>query len=62
MVHAFQLAAAHAYLNLIGGVLLFLFGLHDRLIRCAGASGLAEAQGWLHITGAIASSCLSRVR
>jgi hypothetical protein len=49
----FALAPAHAHLNLIGGVLLFLFGLYYRLIPAAGTSRLAKAQGWLHITGAI---------
>ncbi len=50
----FQLAAAHAHLNLIGGVLLFLFGLYYRLFPEVGTSALAKTQGWLHIIGAIA--------
>jgi hypothetical protein len=45
----FTLAPAHAHLNLIGGVLLFLFGLYYRLIPAAGATLLAKVQGWLHI-------------
>jgi hypothetical protein len=49
----FVLAPAHAHLNLVGGVLLFLFGLYYRLIPAAGASMLARVQGWLHIVGAI---------
>ena len=49
----FALAPAHAHLNLIGGVLLFLFGLYYRLVPAAGASALARVQGWLHMTGAI---------
>jgi hypothetical protein len=49
----FTLAAAHAHLNLIGGVLLFLFGLYYRVIPQAGRSTLAKVQGWLHIAGAI---------
>jgi hypothetical protein len=49
----FVLAPAHAHLNLVGGVLLFLFGLYYRLIPAAGASTLAKVQGWLHIVGAI---------
>ena len=49
----FQLAPAHAHLNLIGGVLLFLFGLYYRLIPAAGTSTLAKIQGWLHMGGAI---------
>jgi hypothetical protein len=49
----FVLAPAHAHLNLIGGVLLFLFGLYYRLIPAAGTSMLAKVQGWLHMIGAI---------
>jgi hypothetical protein len=49
----FTLAPAHAHLNLVGGVLLFLFGLYYRLIPAAGTSMLAKVQGWLHIAGAI---------
>jgi hypothetical protein len=50
----FAPAPAHAHLNLVGGVLLFLFGLYYRLIPAAGISTLAKVQGWLHIIGAIA--------
>jgi hypothetical protein len=49
----FTLAPAHAHLNLVGGVLLFLFGLYYRLVPRAGADVLARAQGWLHIIGSI---------
>jgi hypothetical protein len=49
----FALAPAHAHLNLVGGVLLFLFGLYYRLVPAAGTSTLAKAQGWLHIIRAI---------
>jgi len=49
----FTLAPAHAHLNLIGGVLLFLFGLYYRVIPQAGSTALAKVQGWLHIAGAI---------
>jgi hypothetical protein len=49
----FVLAPAHAHLNLIGGVLLFLFGLYYRLVPAAGTSTLAKVQGWLHLVGAI---------
>ena len=49
----FTLAPAHAHLNLIGGVLLFLFGLYYRLVPAAGTTALAKVQGWLHIIGAI---------
>jgi hypothetical protein len=53
VAHDFQLQAAHAHLNLVGGVLLFLFGLYYRVVPRAAESGLAKAQAWLHITGAI---------
>src|ERR1700694_974592 len=49
----FVLASAHAHLNLIGGVLLFLFGLYYRLVPAAGTTTLAKVQGWLHMIGAI---------
>ncbi len=49
----FTLAPAHAHLNLVGGVLLFLFGLYYHVIPAAGATMLARIQGWLHITGSI---------
>ena len=49
----FALAPAHAHLNLIGGVMLFLFGLYYQLVPAAGTSVLAKVQGWLHIVGAI---------
>jgi len=49
----FTLAPAHAHFNLVGGVLLFLFGLYYRLVPAAGTTTLAKAQGWLHIVGAI---------
>ena len=49
----FVLAPAHAHLNLIGGVLLFLFGLYYRLVPAAGSTTLAKVQGSLHMAGAI---------
>ena len=49
----FALEPAHAHFNLIGGVMLFLFGLYYRLVPAAGTSVLAKVQGWLHIIGAI---------
>jgi hypothetical protein len=49
----FALEAAHAHLNLVGGVMLFLFGLYYRLFPVAGQSALANIQGWLHIVGGI---------
>ncbi len=49
----FALAPAHAHLNLVGGVLLFVFGLYYRLVPAAATGTLASVQGWLHIVGAI---------
>jgi hypothetical protein len=49
----FVLAPAHAHLNLVGGVLLFLFGLYYRVFPAAGRMALARIQGWLHILGSI---------
>ena len=49
----FVLAPAHAHLNLVGGVLLFLFGLYYKLVPGAGTTTLAKVQGWLHMIGAI---------
>ena len=49
----FALAPAHAHFNLIGGVMLFLFGLYYRLVPTAGTSVLAKVKGRLHIIGAI---------
>jgi hypothetical protein len=49
----FAMAPAHAHFNLVGGVLLFVFGLYYRLVPAAGDSTLAKWQGWLHIAGAI---------
>ncbi|MBU6456721.1 MAG: hypothetical protein KGQ48_04175 [Bradyrhizobium sp.] len=49
----FTLRPVHAHLNLVGGVLLFLFGLYYRLVPAAGADRLAKLQGWLHIVGSI---------
>jgi peptidoglycan/LPS O-acetylase OafA/YrhL len=49
----FLLGPAHAHLNLVGGVLLFLFGLYYRLFPLVGRSPLARIQGWLHIIGGL---------
>jgi hypothetical protein len=53
MEENFSLQPAHAHLNLVGGVLLFLFGLYYRLFPAAGQSTLATIQGWLHIVGGV---------
>jgi hypothetical protein len=49
----FALAPAHAHFNLVGGVLLFLFGLYYRVVPAAGTTLLAKVQGSLHILGAV---------
>ena len=49
----FALGPAHAHLNLVGGVLLFVFGLYYKLVPAAGKSGLAKLQGALHIAGGV---------
>jgi len=49
----FSLAPAHAHFNLVGGVLLFVFGLYYRMVPLARDSTLAKWQSWLHILGAI---------
>ena len=53
MQQDFTLVPAHAHLNLVGGVLLFLFGLYYRVVPAAGRLTMAKVQGWLHIVGAI---------
>jgi hypothetical protein len=50
---SFGMAPAHAHLNLVGGVLLFVFGLYYKLFPAAGDSTLAKWQGWLHIAGSV---------
>jgi hypothetical protein len=50
----FALAPAHAHLNLVGGVLLFLFGLYYKLVPHAAEGTLPKVQGWLHIVGSFA--------
>lgn len=49
----FLLVPAHTHLNLIGGVLLFMFGLYYRVIVAAATDPLARWQAGLHIIGAI---------
>ncbi len=49
----FSLAPAHAHFNLVGGVLLFMFGLYYRMVPLARDSALAKWQSGLHIAGAI---------
>ncbi|HZS65266.1 MAG TPA: hypothetical protein VFA53_12330 [Xanthobacteraceae bacterium] len=49
----FTYAPAHAHLNLIGGVLMFLAGLYYRVVPQAGVGVLAKTQATLHIIGAV---------
>jgi hypothetical protein len=49
----FTLAPAHAHLNLIGFVLMFLVGLYYRIVPAAGAGLLAKIRAALLVTGAI---------
>ena len=49
----FSLAPAHAHLNLIGFVLMFLVGLYYRIVPEAGKGPLAKIQAGLHLIGAI---------
>jgi hypothetical protein len=49
----FTLVAAHAHLNLVGGVLMFLAGLYYRVVPAAAVGALAKTQAGLHILGAI---------
>jgi hypothetical protein len=49
----FSMAPAHAHFNLVGGVLLFVFGLYYRMVPAARDSTLAKWQGGLHLIGAL---------
>lgn len=49
----FVLVPAHTHLNLIGGVLMFIFGLYYHVTPAAAADRLARWQAGLHIAGAI---------
>jgi hypothetical protein len=49
----FSMAPAHAHFNLVGGVLLFVFGLYYRMVPAARDHALAKWQGLLHGVGAI---------
>jgi hypothetical protein len=61
----FQLAPAHANLNLIGSILLFLFGLYCRLIPgrrdldAGRGSGLAAWRSWISVATAVTFAALS---
>lgn len=51
--HDFMLAPAHAHLNLVGGVLMFIFGLYYRLVPGAAEGVLPKVQATLHVLGAV---------
>jgi peptidoglycan/LPS O-acetylase OafA/YrhL len=53
MQHNFLLMPAHAHLNLVGGVLMFLAGLYYRLVPQAEVGALPKVQATLHIMAAI---------
>ena len=49
----FRLAPAHAHLNLVGFVALFLAGLYYAAVPAAAAGRLALVQAWLAVIGAV---------
>jgi hypothetical protein len=53
MAQDFRLMPAHAHLNLIGFVSLFLAGLYYQAVPQAAASKLATWQAWIAVIGAI---------
>jgi hypothetical protein len=53
MAQNFLLMPAHAHLNLVGGVLMFLAGLYYRLVPQAAIGTLPKVQAALHIIAAI---------
>jgi drug/metabolite transporter (DMT)-like permease len=51
--HDFTLMPAHAHLNLLGFVALFLAGLYYYVVPQAAKGTLAAAQAWISVVGAI---------
>ena len=49
----FRLAPAHAHLNLLGFVALFLAGLYYKSVPQAAATTLATVQAWVAVIGAV---------
>ncbi|ERF86652.1 MULTISPECIES: hypothetical protein [Bradyrhizobium] len=49
----FTLAPAHAHLNLLGFVALFLAGLYYHVFPAAATGPLARIQAWLSVIGAV---------
>ena len=48
-----SLAPVHAHLNLLGFVLMMVFGLTYNAFPAAGTSSLARIHFWLHLVGAV---------
>lgn len=48
-----SLAPLHAHINLLGFALMTIFGLAYRVIPAMGATHLARAHFWLHLTGSV---------
>jgi hypothetical protein len=48
-----SLAPLHAHINLLGFVVMSIFGIVFRLIPAVGENALAKAQFWLHQAGAL---------
>lgn len=46
-----SISPLHAHINLLGFVVMMLFGLVYHLFPAAGGSGLARAHFWLHLIG-----------
>jgi cbb3-type cytochrome oxidase subunit 1 len=53
MAQDFRLAPAHAHLNLIGFVALFLAGLYYHTVPQAAAGALAKWHAWIAVIGAV---------
>lgn len=49
-----SIAPLHAHINLLGFVLMMVFGLFYHLFPAAGLSRLAKAHFWLHLFGGLA--------
>ncbi|OIQ79987.1 cytochrome C and quinol oxidase polypeptide I [mine drainage metagenome] len=50
-VNNFALAPLHAHLNLLGFVLMTIFGILYRIVPAMADSGLAKVHFWLHTIG-----------
>ena len=54
MAQDFQLAPAHAHLNLVGYVTLFLAGLYYQVFPAAARTALAKVHAWVAVVGGLA--------